>query len=115
MNAMIPPDVTKAIERLRAEAQAKWKLADELERNYTGQEPSQTMIMPGGLRLSMPESNAPLTVEKLIDAVREKGGRASHLARRLKVSETKIRELVQDSGGRLFIPDWRGWVKLKGK
>ena len=112
MNPIIPADVAKAIDRLRAEAQSKWKLADELERNYTGQEPSQMMIMSGGLRISMPESNTPLTIEKLIDTVKQKGGRATHLAKRLKVPESKIHELVAASNGRLFIPDWRGWVKL---
>ena len=115
-SASIPSEVSKTIDRLRSEAKAKLRLADELERNYTGEEPRQFLVSTDGITLPLPrESASPLTVERLIDAVREKGGRAAHLAERLKVSESRIRELVDASGGRLYIPDWRGWVKARHK
>ena len=116
MNATIPSEVSKTITRLRADAKEKNRLADDLERIYTGEDPKQSQMAQSGGALILPDGvPASVTVETLVEAVRKKGGRTIHLAKRLKVSEERIKELVATSNGKLFIPDWRGWVKLKHK
>ena len=104
----MPAEVAKTIALLRSEAMEKTRLADDLERNFSREDPLQ-------MKLEQQAVGSALTVDGLIDAVRTKGGRVIHLAARLRVPEERIKELVAASHGKLFIPDWRGWVKLKGK
>lgn len=113
MSAEIPPDIAKAISRLRTEAKEKFRIADELYRTYTGQDPQQGTLMPENDGLG-PRRDVPsvVTVDTILERVRKKSARAKDLAKFLGVSEERIAELVAGSGGRLSIPDWRGWVKV---
>ena len=117
MNPNIPADVAKAITLLREQGREKLRLADDLERHYTGHDPEQSEIQGitrpivyGGGEGVMAD-----TLENLTNYLKEKSGRPADLAKVFRVSEGRIRELISSSGGKLTIPDWRGWVKLKQK
>jgi hypothetical protein len=113
MSNEIPLDVAKAIARLRSEAREKMRIADDLERNYTGEDPKQRNLLANDSSLG-PRRDIPsvVTVDTLIDYLKGKGGRPFELAKHFDVSEERIRDIIASSGGKLTIPDWRGWVKL---
>jgi len=112
----IPYEISKTISRLRNEAKEKLRIADELQRLYTGEDPNQTTLPSvvggkfhgGGVGPPIPSA----TVESLIEYVKVKNRRLPELARDFNVSSEQIKKLVSESKGKLTIPDWRGWVKL---
>ncbi len=104
MSTILPEEIEKAVNRLRAEGNAKLRLADELERNYAaGADP--VAFQP----------SAELTAESLADAIRKKSKRVSDLARSFGVDEARVLEVIKASPTKFHTPDWRGWVKAKGK
>lgn len=110
----IPPDIQKTVARLRNEAAEKMRLADDIERHYTGEDPKQRVIRTVERDGFFPASELvdEATVESLIAYLKNKSGRPFDLAKAFHVSEEKINQLISSSGGKLTIPDWRGWVKL---
>jgi hypothetical protein len=114
MQTGIPSDVAKTVALLRDQGREKLRLADELERHYTGTDPRQPEIQ--GIAHSVfyggGEAVMDATLENLTNYLREKSGRPADLAKIFRVNESRIRELIASSGGKLTIPDWRGWVKI---
>lgn len=55
---------------------------------------------------------SPITVEVLIEALKQRTGRVKHIARRLNTSEAEIEALIAAAGGRISREN-RGWLKLQ--
>lgn len=117
MSTAIPPDVIKTIARLRAEGREKLRLADDLERNYTGDDPKQASLLPVGRDGFFAATSliSEPNVENLTQYLRKRGARLADLAKAFNVTEDKMKAVIAGSHGKLFIPDWRGWVKIKTK
>ena len=115
MSSEIPLDVAKAIHRLRSEAREKNRLADELHRVYTGRDPQQITFDDRENSFGIgPKVPSVVTAELIVEFLREndkKAARLNELARFFNVPVAHIKTVVESSNGKLFIPDWRGWVK----
>ena len=113
----IPSEISKTIDRLRAEANEKLRLADELYRIYSGDDSKEKImssLQRGGF---FPDSEiiSEANLDSLIDYLKKRGARVSDLAEAFHVPAKKITDLIESSEGKLFIHDWRGWVKVRPK
>jgi hypothetical protein len=91
---------------LMAEVRALRKLAQDTEAQF----PDAKVIEAerGPMLTNMPQ----ITFEELQKELLKKGGRVRHVAKRLKVSETAVRDLIRTPNSRFYIAA-RGWIKPK--